>query len=223
MRRDRSLSHADPTTAPDVDDVRLAFVQLWGTLGPRWGIPPAVAQVYSWLLSRADPADTDTLMDGLNMSRGAVSMACRELRDWGLISAVRAPGSRRVAFQPATDFEKVVRNIVRTRKRREWDPVVESLREWIPQLDRIESDEAAVFRERLESLEALVGRIDRLIEILLGGGLIARLGLKMLIQSDGDPARDVDPLTSDLSAMHSEQHNDPGGASTPPSSSEAPR
>ena len=42
---------------PDVlADVREAFVQLWGSLGPFWGIAPTTARVHSWLLSRSGPA-----------------------------------------------------------------------------------------------------------------------------------------------------------------------
>jgi len=34
-------------------------------------------------------------MRGLSMSRGAVSMACKELRDWGLVTTLQEPGVRR--------------------------------------------------------------------------------------------------------------------------------
>ncbi len=163
--------------------VREAFVQLWSSMGPFWGIPPTTARVHSWLLSRTDPADTEEIMNGLEMSRGAASMACRELRDWGLIQAARNPGSRRATYRPATDLEKVIRNIVRIRKRREWDPVLESLREWIPQLAAEDSAEAATLRERLEAIEGLTSAVDKLIERFLRGGLVGRLGLKLLVQT----------------------------------------
>lgn len=167
----------------EVDTVRQAFVQLWGMMGPFWGISPTTARVHSWLLSRPEPADTEEIMAGLEMSRGAVSMACRELREWGLLSPEKAPGSRRITFRPATDLEKVVRNIVAIRKRREWDPILESLREWIPKLEAEKSPEAAIFRDRLKSLEALVALADSMVEAVLAGGMIGRLGLKLLVKA----------------------------------------
>jgi len=171
------------STVSEVDAVREAFVQLWGAMGPFWGISPTTARVHSYLLSRAEPADTEEIMHGLEMSRGAVSMACRELRDWGLIVTEKAPGSRRLSYRPATDLEKVVRNIVSIRKRREWDPILENLREWIPKLEAENSPEAAIFRERLKSLESLIGLADSMVEVVLGGGMVGHLGLKLLVKA----------------------------------------
>ena len=56
------------------------------------------------------------------------------------------------------------------RKRREWDPVLQHLREWIPQLASDRSAEAAVFRDRLKAIESLVaGAPTRVAEILDAG------------------------------------------------------
>lgn len=177
----------------EVETVRQAFVQLWGSMGPFWGISPTTARVYSWLLSRSEPADADEIVQGLEMSRGAVSMACRELREWHLIFPEKAPGSRRITYRPATDLEKVIRNIVEIRKRREWDPILESLREWIPQLEADPSPEAATFRQRLESLESLIGLTDSMVNVFLKGGLVGRVGLKMLVRAARDDTTRENP------------------------------
>jgi DNA-binding transcriptional regulator GbsR (MarR family) len=169
----------------DTDSVREAFVQLWGSMGPFWGVPPTTARVYGWLISKKESANADEIMEGLGMSRGAVSMACRELRDWGLIYPEREPGSRQVSYRPETDLEKAIRNIVQARKRREWDPILEHLREWIPKLEAERSAEAQVFRDRLKSIEALVGMADSMAESFLKGGMVQRLGLKVLVAAAG--------------------------------------
>ena len=165
----------------DIDSVREAFVQLWGGMGPFWGVPPTTARVYGWLISKKDSATADEIVAGLGMSRGAVSMACRELRDWGLIHPEKEAGSRQVSYRPETDLEKAIRNIVQARKRREWDPILEHLREWIPKLESERSAEAQVFRDRLKSIEALVGMADSMAESFLKGGMVQRLGLKVLV------------------------------------------
>ena len=167
----------------EIDTVRESFVQLWGAMGSVWGISPTGAKVYAWLMSRADPADSEEIMAGLELSRGAVSMACRELREWHLIEVEKAAGSRRSSFRPATDLEKVVRNIVQIRKRREWDPLREHLQEWIPQLEAEKSPEAETFRRRLESLEGLITLADSMVEMFLKGGLVSKIGLKMLVKA----------------------------------------
>jgi DNA-binding transcriptional regulator GbsR (MarR family) len=165
------------------DDIREAFVQLWGNMSSFWGVPPTTARVLGWLLSQKEPQTAEELVDGLAMSRGAVSMACRELRDWGLIHAETVAGSRQLAYRPETDLEKAIKNIVAMRKRREWDPILERLHEWVPALDGERSEDARVFRERMAQIAALVGMADSMAESFLKGGLVQKLGLKALVSA----------------------------------------
>jgi len=173
----------------ELADVRQAFVELWGSLGPFWGVPPATARVFGFLLSKRESQTADEIVEDLGMSRGAVSMACRELRDWGLLHLERSAGSRQLAYRPETDLEHAIRNIEQARKRREWDPLLDHLRHWIPRLEAERSAEAAVFRERLVDIEALVAMADSMAESFLKGGLVHKLGLKVLIASAGRKKR----------------------------------
>ncbi len=184
----------------DAAAVRESFVQLWGSMGTFWGVPPTTARVFGWLFSRSEPADAEEIMSGLELSRGAVSMACKELREWGLITQERVPGARRVLYVPETDLEKLIRHVIQIRKRREWDPILENLREWIPQLEEDPSDEAEIFAERLRSMEELVALGDSIVERFLSGGTVSNLGLKLLVSAGrkGSAAVDRDPAeTSD--------------------------
>lgn len=175
-RPDRQEGHADITTA----DVRAELVQLWSRLGQFWGIPAGTARVYAWLLGCPRGAGSEEIMAGLTMSRGAVSMACKELRDWGLVVAVQDPGQRRVRHAVQDDLASVVRSIVQTRKRREWDPILAGVRDWIPRLESASSAEATVLRERLEAIEACVGMADAMAQRFLEGGMLSELGLRTI-------------------------------------------
>src|SRR5687768_12696075 len=106
----------------ELEDLRAEFVQLWGRLGPLWGITPTAARVYGWLIAAPGPADAETISDALQLSRGGISGALKELRDWGIVIVDREPGSRRDVFRPETELERAIKNITATRKRREWDP-----------------------------------------------------------------------------------------------------
>ncbi|MDY7093711.1 MAG: hypothetical protein SX243_12135 [Acidobacteriota bacterium] len=163
-----------------VTQVREAFVQLWGALGPFWGVSPTTARVFGWLLSQPEGGDAEQIMKALDLSRGAVSMACRDLRNWGLIFPEKTPGSRRVFYRPETDLEKVTRNVVQIRKQREWDPIREHLSDWIPELKADSSPEAEVFLERLKAIEALVTMADTMAEAFLKGGSVGSFGFKVL-------------------------------------------
>lgn len=164
-------------------EIRESFVQLWGRMGPFWGVSPTTARVYGWLLASGEGSDADTLMEALGMSRGAVSMACKELRDWGLAHPDRPSGSRRTHWRAETDLEKTIRSIVETRKRREWDPILESLREWIPELEGSDDPQEQVFLERLRAIEAIVGVADSMAVRFLKGGVLGDLGIKLLTRA----------------------------------------
>ena len=165
----------------NTEEVRNEFVQLWGHLAGFWGITPASGRVVGFLISRAEPADADTIGEELGMSRGAVSMATRELLEWGLVRTEKVPGSRRLIYHPETQLDKVIRNIIQTRKRREWDPMLEHLDEWLPALRQQRSKEAEVVRERFEEIRTVLTAVDDMAGSFLAGGVVQNLGLKMLL------------------------------------------
>ena len=166
-----------------LDDVREGLVDLWGSLSPFWGVTPTAGRVLAYLLGHEEPVDAETLAEGLGASRGSISMACRELADWGLVTTERPAGSRRVLYRPVTDLERAIRAIVSTRKRREWDPLLESLAAWRGDLERLKSSEAEALRARLDDVEAVVGVVDSMATSFLNGGTIQRLGLGALLKS----------------------------------------
>ena len=104
------------------------FVALWSRMGGNWGIPRAVAETHALLFIVGEPLNTDDVMDRLRISRGGASTALRSLEDWGLLCRVHIPGDRKEYFQAEQDVWKVFRVILRERKKREVDPVLESLR-----------------------------------------------------------------------------------------------
>ncbi len=120
-------------------------------------------------------------MAELGMSRGAVSMAARELADWGLLRPEREHGSRRLRYAAETDLERAVRSIVATRKRREWDPLLQDLPRWIERLDAERGSEAKALAERLREIHSVVSLVDSMAGSFLQGGLVQKLGLKAVL------------------------------------------
>jgi len=169
----------------DLEQVQDGLVELWGRLAPFWGVAPTTARVHGWLLGRDEPADGQAIAEGLGTSRGAVSMACRELIDWGLVLSERPAGSRRVLYRAETDLERAIRGIVATRKRREWDPLLESLAHWRSTLSKDRSRPVAELRRRLSELEGVVSLADRAATSFLKGGLLPRLGLRAMVATAG--------------------------------------
>jgi DNA-binding transcriptional regulator GbsR (MarR family) len=168
---------------PSLQDIRDEFADLWGRLGPFWGISRPAARVFAALLSHSDGLDAEQIGEELSLSRGGVSTATRELLDWGIVHAGRVDGTRKTLYQAEQDPEKIVRAVVRARKRREWDPILENVRDWREELKRERSSEAREFRARLGEIEGLIATVDSMADSFFKGGIVSRLGLKALIQS----------------------------------------
>jgi DNA-binding transcriptional regulator GbsR (MarR family) len=164
-----------------LDDLRTEFIAFWSQMAGFWGIPPATARVHAWLLAQPEPRDAEAIADGLRMSRGGVSIALRELREWGLVLEDRPSGERRSTFRPEADAERLVRAVVQNRRRREWTPILERVDSWLPRLAGERGTEAAALRDRMERLGGLVRLADGLAEDFLRGGTLKSLGLRVLV------------------------------------------
>lgn len=162
------------------EDIRGEFIQLWSQLAKIWGVSAATARVYAWLFSQANGGEVDEIMAGLSVGRGTVSMACRELLEWGLITSEQQAGSRRTRYRVETDLARVIRNVVLHRKAREWDPILEHTRDWIPRLEPDRSPEAGLFRERLRALAGCLALADAAVLRLLAGESLGDVDLHNL-------------------------------------------
>jgi DNA-binding transcriptional regulator GbsR (MarR family) len=165
---------ATPTGDADVGASRVAelrerFVLHWGEMAGAWGIPRTMAQIHALLYINPDPLSVDEIMERLKISRGNASMSLRALEDWGVIQRVHFTGDRREYFRSLTDVWELFRTIVRERKRREFDPMMRSLREFLADADVQEaaSPDLRLYRERLRNLLSALEVVDEACEALL--------------------------------------------------------
>jgi DNA-binding transcriptional regulator GbsR (MarR family) len=101
-------------------------------------------------------------MDRLNISRGNANMNLRALIDWNLVRRVSMQGERREFFEAEKDVWKIATQIIRERKKRELEPMVQLLDE----LKRTAGSnrETREFRELAAGLHDLTSRMDDLLE-----------------------------------------------------------
>lgn len=165
----------------DTDRIRAQFIELWGRMAGFWGISPSAARVFAHLFLDEDHGTSEELCESLAMSRGAVSMATRELREWGLAWPEKQPGSRQIRWRVEADFERAIRRIVETRKRREWDPILDHVHEWVDELQDAKGPEAVHVRRRLEKVCSVVSAVDEIAGRFLAGGVVEKVGLKLLV------------------------------------------
>ena len=117
-----------PAVQPTLREARDRFIALWGQMASNWGIPRTMAEVHALLYIAGEPMNTDAVMSSLGVSRGSASMTLRDLEQWGIVSRVHLRGDRKEYFKAEQDIWKLFRTILRERKKREIDPLLEALR-----------------------------------------------------------------------------------------------
>jgi DNA-binding transcriptional regulator GbsR (MarR family) len=127
---ERASSHAPSGTPASLEELQERFVLHWGEMASAWGIPRTMGQIHALLYINPEPLATDEIMLRLRISRGNASMSLRSLEDWGVIQRVHYRGERREYFQSLTDVWDLGHTILQERKRREFDPLLRSLRQF---------------------------------------------------------------------------------------------
>ena len=111
------------------------FIRRWGEMGQTWGINRTMAEIHALLYITGQPQCTDDVMERLNISRGNSSMSLRALCDWGIIRRMHKRGERREYFESLGDVWEMFSIIAAERKRREMDPVLETIKQCQKMLD----------------------------------------------------------------------------------------
>jgi DNA-binding transcriptional regulator GbsR (MarR family) len=159
------------------DKSKALFIRRWGELSGYWGINRTMAELHALLYISADPLCSDEIMDALQISRGNTSMNLRQLLDWGLITRVHRKGDRKEYFTAETDVWEMFQTIVRERRRREVEPIIETIArcqamvtEGMSELTEEQRREVDVYRERLQSMDQFLTAVNGLLNVLLSSG-----------------------------------------------------
>jgi DNA-binding transcriptional regulator GbsR (MarR family) len=89
------------------------------------GLSRPAGQCFAAIWRAAQAPCADDLTEGLGLSRSNVSTALKELRDWGLISRVRAPGDRKEYFAADPDAWVILGTMLSAFQRRSLSPAVD--------------------------------------------------------------------------------------------------
>ncbi len=132
-----------------------------GRLAGFFGFSDVMGRLYGILLLSPEPMSLDELAEGLQISKGSVSMNMRSLERWGMAKEVWVRGERKKYYMAESDLWTVIRNVLSGREMREVQLALEVLGESVEQLkdaeDELtaeEQDQAAYFLERIDDLRA---------------------------------------------------------------------
>jgi DNA-binding transcriptional regulator GbsR (MarR family) len=150
------------TRAPDLSQqlqvVEDQFVDLWNNMATLWGISPTMARLHGLLYITGEALSMDDIMARLEISRGNVSMNLSKLVEWGLVRKVHKKGDRREYYESLGDVWEMFTLVANQRKRREIDPILNTLRRCREELapDKLGTGaETAAARERFRRVNDL--------------------------------------------------------------------
>jgi DNA-binding transcriptional regulator GbsR (MarR family) len=140
------------------------FILHWGEMGTRWGINRTVAQVHALLFLSPRPLAAEEIAQTLSVARSNVSTSLRELQGWRIVRGVSVFGDRRQHFESMKDPFELFRVILEERKRREFDPTIEVVRECVTEIKKSSSSGDAYARQRMEDLLEFIVLLSALFE-----------------------------------------------------------
>lgn len=150
-------------TAPDpilgVEDV---FIQRWGDMGAVWGINRTMAEIQGLLYITGATLSAEDIMARLKISRGSASMSLRGLLEWGIVRKLHRRGDRRDYYESLTDVLEIFTRVAQQRKKKEIDPILDTLRDCRRRLEDPADGSAEDNKRR-----AVAGaRLDQMIDFL---------------------------------------------------------
>lgn len=194
MNRHHSLDQSNPKNigAAEIsinepikilDDGRKEFIELWGDMGARWGVPRSMTELHALLYIVGTPMNTDEIMKQLSISRGNASMTLRTLLDWGIITRTHRPDDRKDYYIAEQDVWKLFATVARSRKRRELEPLAARLKSLSLKSNSDSTSDGIAHRERIESMLQFIIQFDGLSERFLSMGGLSLDILSKLIGS----------------------------------------
>jgi len=150
-----------------LEEARQEFIKSWGEMGTAWGINRTMAQIHALLMASPKPLCTDDIMRSLKISRGNANMNTRDLISWGLVKRHVELGDRKEYFIAVSDVWEMFCIILRERKKREIEPVLNTLTICLEKTKQEKnSPEAAAFAEHIKSLLDFLRMADTVMEKL---------------------------------------------------------
>jgi len=169
------------------EEAQNLFIRRWGEMAATWGISRTMSEIHALLLLATEPLCTDDVMDRLAVSRGSASMNLRELVNWGLIERIHRRGDRKEYFEAEKDVWQMFETIVRERRRREVQPIVETIERCLSMIEEEKaglrgrsSKEVDVYTRRFKDILDFCEMMNTLSNLISKAG---RTGIKPLTKT----------------------------------------
>jgi DNA-binding transcriptional regulator GbsR (MarR family) len=156
----------------DMERARAVFVEGMGAASATSGVLSQLqGRIFAALFLEEDPLSLDDIAGALQISKSNVSINIRGLVEWHLVRRVSVPNSRRDHYEAASDFWRVMQEIMERRFR--WnirqviaacDATARTARADLEEGEGAEDRELEFVDGRLEALRSFAAAVDAGIE-----------------------------------------------------------
>ncbi len=167
-----------------LEQARLLFIRRWGEMAASWGISRTMAEIHALLYLAPEPLCTDDVMEQLEVSRGSASTNLRQLENWALVFRIHRRNDRKEYFEAETDVWQMFEIIIRERRRREVQPIVETIERCLTLVEDGRGKSGAggpadvdAFKKRFTEIRDFTEAMNGVFNLVSKAG---RLGLKPL-------------------------------------------
>ena len=173
-----------------LDHVEQEFVTLWRNMSALWGISPSMAQIHGLLFLSGESLSMDDIMARLEIARSNVSMNLPMLIEWGLVRRAHRKGDRREYYEALTDVWEMFSLVAAQRKRREIDPLLNTLRRCGDELspaslgEQARSEVVSGRRQRVDDLLSFLELVDALSQKFFESNKSLRTAVDLLARKE---------------------------------------
>ena len=155
----------------DVDQARAVFIEGMGAASATSGVLSQLqGRIFAVLFLEGHPLSLDDIAEALQLSKSNISINIRALVEWHLVRRVSVPNSRRDHYEAASDFWRVMQEIMERRFRWNIRQVIAACDETSRTVragragSRAAERKRAFVEGRLEALRSFAAAVDAGIE-----------------------------------------------------------
>ena len=129
-----------------------------------WGFKRNHGRVWALLYVRNEAMTARQIQEGLDLSKGAVSMITRDLEDWEVVRRTRRPGSSARHFVAESDFMQMITRVLQRREGKLIARVATDLKDARKLAEEAGEVDPEVL-ERIERMQKLAGLMKQALQL----------------------------------------------------------
>lgn len=152
-----------------LEEARMRLVETGGRVSQDLGTGRLVGQVLVYLYLQENDSSLDNISDGLELSKASVSIAVRQLEQFGLAKSVWKRGDKRKYYRSAENISKALQQGVLSLVRQKIQLFGMELDESMDLINGIQADitpneEVEFLKTRIARAQVLHGRLETVLE-----------------------------------------------------------